>query len=109
MEGEAQPQLRELQEELSDLNALVEHRGYKRLMAIADAQIKANTDQVILKTLEKMDDVLAQEQTKGIVQGMRILTSLIPTEIERLESEIASLLEEQKNANSKHVDESSGS
>ena len=88
--------VRELQEELSRLKALQDFAGYRYLIEIADAQIKARQDQLILKPLERMDEVLAQEYAKGEISGIRLFRELVGIRITDLEEEITSLLPQEE-------------
>jgi hypothetical protein len=83
--------LRELQEELSELNALREHRGYKTLMTIADLQAKARMDSLIAP-IKTMDDTLEQEFRKGEIGGIQLFMRMTDVQISMLESEIETLL-----------------
>lgn len=108
MDG-AEPQLRELQEELSELRSLQRTRGYARLMFIAEEQVKARTSNVILNALKCMDDVLEQEYKKGEIAGIQLIMEMTNTHILALESEIESKLNEVKeNDSSETLDETAG-
>lgn len=97
MEEERDPELRELQEELSKLNSLVKHPGYVDLLKIADQQIDARTQAVFLNPLKAMDEVLEQEFKKGEIAGIKLFREIVGIEIGRLEEDIATKLEELKN------------
>lgn len=92
--------LRELQEVLSDLNSLVDSRGWKRLMQIAQAQIETRRNNYEAKPLKAIDETLEQEFLKGEVTGIRTFCQLPTDEIEDLQTQIATILEETENADS---------
>lgn len=96
MEEEEDPkvQVRELQEVLSDLNALVESRGWKRLQKITAAQIETRRNGYEAKPLKSLDETLEQEFLKGEVVGIRTFIQLPYDEIEDLQTQIAELLKE---------------
>lgn len=86
-------QLRELQEELSELNSLVQHRGFKRLLKIGEEQVKARQESILLVPLKSMKDVLPQEYAKGEISGIKLFMELTKIEIGSLEAEIQQILE----------------
>lgn len=96
MEGEREPPLRELQEELSELRSLQKTRGYTRLLFIAEQQIEARVGNLVLNPLEKMDDVLKQEYAKGEIAGIKLFASMTDTHIATLENEIAAKLKKEE-------------
>lgn len=61
-----------LQDDLRDMAALIEHRGWKKLMEYADQQIRGRTDEVILTPCKGMDAAMEQEFSKGEIAGIRL-------------------------------------
>jgi hypothetical protein len=80
--------VRELQEQLSNLNALLEHRGYRELMRIAEEQDVARVNTLVLTPLKTMDEALEQEYAKGEIGGIRLFKAMIPTMVEQLQADI---------------------
>ncbi len=98
---DAGTRLRELQEELSDLNQLKANRGFKRLMTYAEVQLKNRRDSVLLTPLKAMDEVLEQEYSKGEIAGIQLFTEMHATASAAIEDEIAELLKEIENVSEK--------
>ena len=87
-------ELRELQEELSKLKSLQEHRGYEYLMQVAESQLENRRQQILLTPLRAMDEVLMQEYSKGEVSGIELFTKLVEIRINDLTQEIQERLKE---------------
>ena len=96
--------LRELQEERSELVKLLEAPGYKRLMLLAEAQIKSRQDTLCITPLKQMDGVLEQEFSKGEVHGIMLFTKIVDIELEQLNQEIETKLKEQGNVDSSQTE-----
>lgn len=106
---EVQRSLRELQEELSELNALRNHRGYKKLLLIAEEQVNARISTIVLVPLETSDGVLKQEYAKGEIHGIRLFMAMTDAQIDLIEAEMQPLLEKEKdNATSTNDDSTAG-
>lgn len=103
---DAATRLRELQEELSELNILVKSRGYLRLIGHADEQIETRRNAFELNPLEKMDDVLKQEFLKGEIAGIRLFREFAASLVEAIAAETQELIQEIEHASKK--DDSDG-
>jgi hypothetical protein len=96
VDEEGQPEVRELQEELSRLNSLKAHAGYVYLMEIAQAQLETRKQAVFLTPLKKMDEVLEQEYQKGEISGIALFMQMVDVRIQQLSDEINETLKEAK-------------
>ncbi len=97
MAEEQEVRVRELLEELSGVEALVENAGWKQLMLIAQQQLQLRLPGVLRK-LDSMDDIPGQEFEKGVVAGIELFCALPGVRVEALKVDIAQLDEEIEDA-----------
>ena len=88
--------LRALQEELSKLKSLQEHRGYLYFMEIAKAQRVIRTSTVLLNPLKTMDEVLEQEYKKGEIAGITLFENLVEIRMTDIQQQLDEIAEEMK-------------
>lgn len=81
-------EVRALQEELHNLVKLKENVGFKELLEIANDQIRARTDAILLAPLTSWDKALEQEYSKGEVHGMKLLVAMTDIRIADLQERI---------------------
>lgn len=102
--GEADRELRELQEELSRLKALVLTPGFKYFMEVLATQVENRKQQIILTPLKKMDEVLEQEYQKGEVAGIALSMNFVEIRVKNIEDEILEILKETQDAGTNRDD-----
>lgn len=85
--------LRELQEERSNLRSLQDHPGYKWLLELSESQINARRSR-IFGPLGDFLEVLTQEYAKGEIAGITTFRELVPATIELIDSLIRDKTEE---------------
>jgi hypothetical protein len=85
--------LRGLQEESSNLKALIDNLGWKELEKIADEQVKLRIPSALGK-LENVLEVTKVEFEKGEIAGIQLFVQLPGMRIEAVAEEIAGLEEE---------------
>ncbi len=85
--------LRGLQEELSNVNSLVDHVGWKELMVFAQEQVALRVPGVLGK-MESLFDFPSQEFEKGEIAGIQLFCNLPAVRKESLEQDIGSIEEE---------------
>lgn len=88
MDKELSQALREAQEERSRLLSLLNNAGWRWYEGILDTQIEARRNNYELRPLETMDEVLAEQFTKGEIAGFRTAKVIIIARVEELENEI---------------------
>lgn len=88
MVDEGQQELRELQEERFNLGELLKHPGYKWLMEVAASQVEMRKQQVFLRPLKAMDEILEQEYQKGEISGIELFRQLVQVRMTELTEEI---------------------
>lgn len=86
-------QLRELQEELSDLRELVGNRGWKRLMRVAQAQVN-NRQPYVEAAAGGLDGMIQKEHMTGELAGIKLFMQLPEIQIGSLQEEIKRLTED---------------
>ncbi len=106
---ETQPpdEVRELQEELYSLKKLLQDRTFKLFIEVLEAQVKTRSDTLLLKPLERMDDVLHQEFSKGEIAGLTLAVRFVEIRISDLEEQIDEILNEQRENDNEPSDENS--
>lgn len=87
---DVEARLRALQEEQSNLKALIDNLGWKRLMEIADGQLKNRMPSILEKT-ENFLELPGKEYEKGEMAGINLFTRLPGIAIEGLEQDIKQL------------------
>lgn len=85
--------LRELQEEFSNQQALLENVGWKELMRTADEQIKLRIPSALGK-LDSLLDVTRSEYEKGEISGIELFKLLPSIRMEALAQDIDELEKE---------------
>jgi len=93
------PELRELQEEMSILVSLTEHRGYRHLMQIAHEQLETRKQEVFLKPLEGLDETWKQEYMKGEIAGIALFMSMTDVRLQLVREDINTRLSEEEQEN----------
>lgn len=90
--------LREMQEVLSDLKALLAHKGWQRIERLLEDQQLNREKQIFKQPLESLDQTLRQEFEKGEAHGIYLARVLPRAHIGALEEEIEQI-EEQLDGN----------
>ncbi len=85
--------LRELQEELSRFRSLIEHRGWKEMIAIANEQMKLRLGN-ILSAVQSQDELITREFEKGEMNGIDLFCRLPMARITALEEDVNALEQE---------------
>jgi hypothetical protein len=86
----------EMSSELALWKSLLAHPAWKTLDKIAEGQINERARTLLHSPLQKMDDALAQEFTKGEASGIELFKSIPQVEYERIESDLQNLEKEQE-------------
>lgn len=89
---EVEVRLREAQEALVNFSSLIDSLGWKRLMEIADGQMKLRMPSVLGKT-ENLLELPGKEYEKGEIAGIELFTRLPEIAIEGLKQDINELEE----------------
>ena len=79
--------VRDLQEELSDLRSLKEHRGWKRFQEVIAKQLE-NRKVVHFHPAESLEDILRSEFQKGEIAFGELVRVLVDLQIDTLVEEI---------------------
>lgn len=74
-----------------------QHTGYKYLLEIAEAQLETRKQEIFLRPLTAMDQVLEQEYKKGEIGGIKLFTEIVDIRVRDLEEQIKLALNEQEN------------
>ena len=74
------------------MRKLLKSEGWARLREYAEAQIQTRRDDIELKPLEAMDQVLAEQFTKGEIAGIRHFVMMPENVVESLEAELEQLI-----------------
>lgn len=96
MVEDREARLREMREELSNFKALIENIGWKKLMVVADGQLKTRLPSILEKN-ENLLTITGKEFEKGEMAGITLFTQLPGIAIEGLQTEIEALEEQIEN------------
>jgi hypothetical protein len=89
---EVEVRLREAQEALANFTSLIESLGWKRLLEIADGQLKNRMPAALSKT-ENLLELPGKEYEKGEIAGIDLFMRLPDIAIEGLKEDIKELEE----------------
>ena len=95
--------LRGLQEELSNVKALIDHIGWSELMEFAKEQVALRTPGV-LGRMDTLFELSGQEFDKGEISGIHLFCNLPAVRVESLEQDILGIEEELGYDRSEHTD-----
>lgn len=83
----------EYYQEVKDLEALRDHPGYQKLLALLDAQVMCYRQQVFNNGVESLDGAFRVAKDQGTVAGILLAKALHQQRIDDLKQDIATINE----------------